>query len=63
MHDNKYLIKTPSISFRSLYVLSTFWNISISFKETSKLHYYGSHFTFMLQYRKLEPNGTLIEML
>jgi len=54
MHDNKYLIKTPSISFRSLYVLSTFWNTSISFRDF-KITLFGSHFTFMLQYRKLEP--------
>jgi len=70
MHDNMYnLIIIPFISFRSLmfYYILKKKNTSISFEEGSKyiVHYNllcsvhstlsGSHFTFMLQYRKLKP--------
>jgi len=56
MHDNMYnLIMTPSISFRSFIFCLHFGKHLHLFRRGFKITLFGSHLTFMLQYRKLKP--------
>ena len=56
MHDNMYnLIITPFISFRSFMFYYILTKTPPFLLKKVQITLFGSHFTFMLQYRKLKP--------